>query len=89
MSLIKELTIQALANCEPSKMTELSSSVNNGDGVDIPLEFSEKFAELLVEKCIHLCKEVGNVDWIEKPTFEEGILGCQVMLKQQFKNFLK
>jgi hypothetical protein len=47
---IKELTIQALAECDPTKMTPLSSSVDNGDGVDIPLEFSKKFAELIVRE---------------------------------------
>jgi hypothetical protein len=53
---IKKLTIQALAKCDATKMTQLSSSVDNGNGVDIPLEFSEKFAELIVNECC---------DWID------------------------
>ena len=51
---IRELTVKALSSCNPAKMTSLSSSVDNGDGVDIPLEFSEKFAELIVRECIDL-----------------------------------
>jgi len=48
--LIKELTCQALAMCDDSKMTPLSSSVDDGRA-DIPLEFSEKFAELIIQEC--------------------------------------
>ena len=57
---IKQLTIQALAECDATKMTPLSSSVDNGDGVDIPLEFSEKFAQLLVKECADIAKEYQN-----------------------------
>ena len=57
---IKELTIQALAMCDATKMTPLSSSVDNGDGVDIPLEFTEKLTELLVKECMNIAKEYQN-----------------------------
>ena len=54
---IRELTVKALSSCNPAKMTSLSSSVDNGDGVDIPLEFSAKFAELIVQECATLMAE--------------------------------
>lgn len=57
---IKELTIRALAKCDPAKMTNLSSSVDNGAGVDIPLEFSEKFAELLQQDVLQHLTNTGQ-----------------------------
>ena len=57
---IKKLTIQALAKCDATKMTQLSSSVDNGNGVDIPLEFSEKFAELIVRECAGIYSKIDN-----------------------------
>ena len=55
---IRELTVKALSSCNPAKMTSLSSSVDNGDGVDIPLEFSEKFAQLIVQECMQLNRDI-------------------------------
>ena len=55
----KELTIRALAQCDPTKMTPLSSSVDNGDGVDIPVEFTEKVIRLIVQECISVCENEG------------------------------
>ena len=55
---IRELTVKALSSCNPAKMTSLSSSVDNGDGVDIPLEFSAKFAELIVRECMQLNRDI-------------------------------
>lgn len=57
---IKELTIRALAKCDPAKMTNLSSSVDNGAGVDIPLEFSEKFAQLVQQDCLQHLTNTGQ-----------------------------
>ena len=55
---IRELTVKALSSRNPAKMTSLSSSVDNGDGVDIPLEFSEKFAQLIVQECMQLNRDI-------------------------------
>ena len=55
---IRELTVKALSSCNPAKMTSLSNSVDNGDGVDIPLEFSEKFAQLIVQECMQLNRDI-------------------------------
>jgi len=49
-SCVKELVIEALANCDPAKMTPLSSSVDNGDGVNIPLEFAEQLIKLVTKR---------------------------------------
>jgi len=62
---IKELTINALVQCDATKMTPLSSSVDNGSGVDIPLEFAEKFAELIVRECANW---IESQDEAEHPT---------------------
>lgn len=54
---IQELTIQALGSCDPEKM---SSSIYNLAGTNIPLEFSKKFAELIVKECTAHLREI---DW--------------------------
>jgi hypothetical protein len=68
---IKELTIQALAECDPTKMTPLSSSVDNGDGVDIPLEFSKKFAELIVREAARFLAVNSGYDDCNNAWFPE------------------
>jgi len=63
---IKALVITSLSQCDAAKMTPLSSSVDNGDGVDIPLEFAEKFAELIVKECISAVRE----NYVDRGTTE-------------------
>ena len=78
---IRELTVKALSSCNPAKMTSLSSSVDNGDGVDIPLEFSEKFAQLIMQECV---EQVQGCSMNSGDEWEQGLVLAEEAIKEHF-----
>lgn len=78
---IKLLVISALAKCDVKKMTPLSSSVHNGESVDIPLEFAEKFAELIVQECEQVLFEKAEGRIIGDEVDVAGILNKHFGIK--------
>lgn len=85
---IKKLTQQALENClfEETKPCIMAKSLNGYGIVEIPLIFSEKFAELIVQDCLDaiVASKYRPSDEKDLLMFQAGLFTAIDAIKQRF-----
>jgi hypothetical protein len=50
----------------------------------IPVEFCEKFAELIVNECVDACLVAGGTRWMAPPTQDQIVLDCVREIRLRF-----